>query len=181
MNFASYAQMALDLANVEPYDDPTDEDLVAFVDRTWPWLPVGLQPDEIGPLRQLHRDLRAVITADDDESAADALNALMQAYPVRPEVSGHPHGDAPPRWHLHLSREDATALSHAGAVCAMGLAVELLDIGFDRRGVCQHTTCADVYIDASPGGTRRYCSDSCQNRANVAAYRARKRAEQAEG
>ena len=61
------------------------------------------------------------------------------------------------------------------------LIYQLLDIGFDRRGVCQHTTCADVYIDASPGGTRRYCSDSCQNRANVAAYRARKRAEQAEG
>ena len=35
--------------------------------------------------------------------------------------------------------------------------------------------CADVYVDASPTHDRRYCSVTCQNRARVAAYRARRR------
>lgn len=178
MNFASYAQMAIDLANIEPYGEPSGEDLRAFVAATWPWIEGGLTEAEVPTLRQLHTDLRAVMTAGTDEEAADLLNRLLRENPVRPEISGHPHGDEPPRWHLHLSREDVPATVHAGAVCTMGLAVELLDIGMDRRGVCDHTTCADVYLDGSPGRTRRYCSDSCQNRANVAAYRARKRAEQ---
>jgi len=48
-----------------------------------------------------------------------------------------------------------------------------------RAGICtgrassgQH--CADAYIDASPGGQRRFCSVTCQNRARVAAWRQRR-------
>jgi predicted RNA-binding Zn ribbon-like protein len=34
-----------------------------------------------------------------------------------------------------------------------------------------------VFIDTSTSNTRRYCSERCMNRANVSAYRARKRGE----
>jgi predicted RNA-binding Zn ribbon-like protein len=34
-----------------------------------------------------------------------------------------------------------------------------------------------VFIDTSTGNTRRYCSERCMNRANVSAFRARKRDE----
>jgi predicted RNA-binding Zn ribbon-like protein len=34
-----------------------------------------------------------------------------------------------------------------------------------------------VFIDISTSNTRRYCSDRCMNRANVSAFRARKRGE----
>ena len=38
------------------------------------------------------------------------------------------------------------------------------------------TTCEHVYVDTSPNRSRRYCSERCSSRANVAAYRARRRA-----
>jgi predicted RNA-binding Zn ribbon-like protein len=63
----------------------------------------------------------------------------------------------------------------AGA--AMGLAVRLADLGLDRFGICQAAPCQGVFIDTSAGRTRRYCSDRCTNRANVTAFRARKRGE----
>jgi predicted RNA-binding Zn ribbon-like protein len=44
-----------------------------------------------------------------------------------------------------------------------------------RVGVCSGRRCADAYIDASPGGQRRFCSVTCQNRARVAAWRQRRR------
>jgi predicted RNA-binding Zn ribbon-like protein len=35
-----------------------------------------------------------------------------------------------------------------------------------------------VFIDTSVNRTRRYCSDRCASRANVTAYRARKRGDE---
>jgi len=43
-----------------------------------------------------------------------------------------------------------------------------------RVGTCTGRRCADAYIDASPGGQRRFCSVTCQNRARVAAWRRRR-------
>ncbi|MFI1990979.1 CGNR zinc finger domain-containing protein [Actinoplanes sp. NPDC020271] len=45
-----------------------------------------------------------------------------------------------------------------------------------RLGVCADHQCADVYVDASPAGRRRFCSLTCQNRARAAAFRERRRA-----
>lgn len=177
MDFAGYADLAIGLANVEPYEAPGHDDLVSFVRDRWSWLPdsVEFTDQDHAALTQLHHDLRAVMTADDDATAADRLNDLLRRHPVSPEISGHPHGDEDPGLHLHLHRGDGSVSEHVAAVCAMGLTIELLDTGFERRGSCGHSTCEDVFIDASPGCTRRYCSQRCQNRANVAAYRARKR------
>jgi hypothetical protein len=59
----------------------------------------------------------------------------------------------------------------------MGLAVRLTDLGIERFGVCQAPGCLGVFIDVSSSNTRRYCSERCMNRANVSAFRARKRGE----
>lgn len=45
-----------------------------------------------------------------------------------------------------------------------------------RLGVCRGPDCADVFVDESPAGTRRFCSLTCQNRQRARAYRARRRA-----
>jgi predicted RNA-binding Zn ribbon-like protein len=37
-----------------------------------------------------------------------------------------------------------------------------------------------VFIDTSANRTRRYCSERCTNRANVTAFRARKREEESQ-
>src|ERR1700751_5173640 len=59
----------------------------------------------------------------------------------------------------------------------MGLAGRLTDVGIDRFGICQAVGCPGVFIDTSTSKTRRYCSERCMNRANVSAYRARRRGE----
>jgi predicted RNA-binding Zn ribbon-like protein len=45
----------------------------------------------------------------------------------------------------------------------------------DRLRVCDAPDCADVLVDLSKNRSRRYCSTTCQNRTNVAAFRARRR------
>jgi predicted RNA-binding Zn ribbon-like protein len=77
---------------------------------------------------------------------------------------------------VHYTESGSVADKYAaGAV--MGLAVRLTDLGIERFGVCQAPGCRGVFIDISTSNTRRYCSDRCMNRANVSAFRARKRGE----
>ena len=59
----------------------------------------------------------------------------------------------------------------------MGLAFHLTEYGVDRLGLCEAAPCRNAYLDTSTNRSRRYCSDRCATRANVAAYRARKRLE----
>ena len=58
----------------------------------------------------------------------------------------------------------------------LGLANLVCDLGPTRLGVCAAAPCRRVFVDTSPNRSRRYCSDPCPSRANVAAYRARQRA-----
>jgi hypothetical protein len=60
------------------------------------------------------------------------------------------------------------------AAAALTLRHQLAGPGPDRLGVCTGRDCADAYVDASPGGRRRFCSVTCQNRARVAAWRQRR-------
>jgi predicted RNA-binding Zn ribbon-like protein len=58
----------------------------------------------------------------------------------------------------------------------MGLAMAFLDLGADRFGTCADPRCGGgVFIDTSRNRSRRYCSDRCASRANVAAHRERHR------
>ena len=50
---------------------------------------------------------------------------------------------------------------------------QLAEHGADRLGTCAGLRCADVFIDASPAGDRRFCSVTCQTRTRVAAFRRR--------
>jgi predicted RNA-binding Zn ribbon-like protein len=50
------------------------------------------------------------------------------------------------------------------------------ELGAGRLGVCDASACEQVFVDTSPNSSRRYCSDRCSSRANVAAYRARRKA-----
>ncbi|HUZ35291.1 MAG TPA: CGNR zinc finger domain-containing protein [Streptosporangiaceae bacterium] len=60
--------------------------------------------------------------------------------------------------------------------CLLTLYQQLILWGSSRRlGLCAGARCADVYVDSSPGGHKRFCSLTCQNRSRVAAFRARRR------
>ena len=75
---------------------------------------------------------------------------------------------------MHLTEGGRMADQYAvGAV--MGLATIVTDLGVDRLGLCQAPPCRRAYLDTSSNRSRRYCSERCASRANVAAYRARQK------
>jgi predicted RNA-binding Zn ribbon-like protein len=62
------------------------------------------------------------------------------------------------------------------AACTLAIHHHLLAWGDGHRlGLCEGVRCADVYVDSSSAGRRRFCSTTCQNRSRVAAFRARRR------
>ncbi|WP_219461683.1 CGNR zinc finger domain-containing protein [Nonomuraea rhizosphaerae] len=123
-------------------------------------------PDPPSEPARLRDALVAVFDAAPDEEAVVALlNALLVRHPVRPQLSAH-DGQ---RWHLHLAEDPA-------ACAVMGLAALVAELGADRLGRCQEARCSRAFLDTSSNRSRRYCSARCASRANVAAYRARRRA-----
>jgi predicted RNA-binding Zn ribbon-like protein len=91
---------------------------------------------------------------------------LLKETGIRPTLRTGPHG----------VRADWT-VDHPGdalvAAAAVTLRQHLADNNGERLGICTAVRCADVYVDASPVGHRRYCSITCQNRTRVAAFRRR--------
>ncbi|MEU7293864.1 CGNR zinc finger domain-containing protein [Streptomyces exfoliatus] len=137
---------------------------------------------DVTRFRAVRARLRAVFTAADEgdhTGAVDLLNSLLLEYPVSPQISGHDtlDEDGRPRWHMHLADHPSNATAGYAAIAAMGLAFHLTEFGADRLGLCQAPPCRNAYLDTSTNRSRRYCSDRCATRANVAAYRARKRLE----
>ncbi|NUK03635.1 CGNR zinc finger domain-containing protein [Streptomyces lunaelactis] len=137
---------------------------------------------DVTRFRSVRGRLRAVFTAadsGDETQAVDLLNSLLLEFPVSPQISGHDFRDEDgrPKWHMHLAEHPSNATAGYAAIAAMGLAFHLTEYGVDRLGLCQAAPCRNAYLDTSTNRSRRYCSDRCATRANVAAYRARKRLE----
>ena len=180
MDLNSYAELAVRLVNTAA-GAGEDGDRLASLDglralvADRQHLNTGVTRSDLDALQSLRAEFRAFFAAcadGDGEDAAARLNALLIQHPVHPQLSGH-DGQ---RWHVHYTESGSVADKYAaGAV--MGLAVRLTDLGIDRFGVCQAAGCRGVFIDVSTSNTRRYCSDRCMNRANVSAFRARKRGE----
>lgn len=186
MELASYADLAVRLVNTEEPDRHTDGlTTVEAVRRLFGSGSRGLKLADEGDLprlRSVRIRLRAVFesAAEGDETrAVNLLNELLTEYPVSPLVSGHGLLDdrGRPQWHMHLAENANTATAVFAAGASMGLAVHLTQHGVDRLGICQAAPCRNAYLDTSTNRSRRYCSDRCATRANVAAYRARKREE----
>jgi predicted RNA-binding Zn ribbon-like protein len=184
VDLSSYAELAVRLVNTDSLGHEggdvlsTMDGLRALVaDREH--LNHGIARADLEKLRQLRDEFRAFFVACSHGNGADAaarLNELLMQYPVHPQLSGH-DGQA---WHVHYTESGSMSDKYA-AGAAMGLAVRLADLGMERFGVCQAAPCLGVFIDTSAGRTRRYCSDRCTNRANVNAFRARKRSEDPQG
>jgi predicted RNA-binding Zn ribbon-like protein len=179
----SYAELAVRLVNTEG-GGGEDGDRLTSVDglRTLvadrEHLSAGTRND-LEALRGLRGEFRAFFAAcaaGDGTDAAARLNALLIQHPVHPQLSGH-DGQT---WHVHYTESGSVADKYA-AGAAMGLAVRLTDLGIERFGVCQAAGCLGVFIDSSTSNTRRYCSERCMNRANVSAFRARRRSDEEPG
>ncbi len=173
MDFVRYAERAATLVNA-PLNE--HEDLRAFLDDRQ-WLVASLVDRDTGSLRRAQRDLRPIFEASslgEEETVVSRLNDLLGRHPITPYIAGH---DAQ-TWHLHVSNRSSSVAELLIAESLLGLATLVCDLSPTRLGVCSATTgCTDVFVDTSPNRSRRYCSDRCSSRANVAAYRARRRAE----
>lgn len=184
MELASYADLAVRLVNTEePGRGKDGLTTVEAVRRLFSGGGRGVKladESDLPRLRSVRIRLRAVFeSADegDEARAVNLLNELLAEYPVSPVVSGHGLLDAEgrPQWHMHLAENANTATALFATGASMGLAVHLTEHGVDRLGICEAAPCRNAYLDTSTNRSRRYCSDRCATRANVAAYRARKR------
>jgi predicted RNA-binding Zn ribbon-like protein len=176
VELASYADRAVSLVNTaDPY---RHRDTLTTCEQAKELLaPEGrcrVTNADVAELRAIRDRLREVFDAAESgrvPRAVQVLNSLMKQYPIRPVVTDHDGAS----WHLHLAEGAPTIAAVYGAKAAMGLAVQATELGFDRLGVCQAAPCREVFIDTSTNRSRRYHSDRCATRANVAAYRARRK------
>ncbi|MEE1757271.1 CGNR zinc finger domain-containing protein [Streptomyces sp. SP18CS02] len=186
MELAYYSDYAVRLVNTE--EPARNKDSLTSVEAVRELFGAASQmarranDADVTRLRSVRARLRAVFAAADSgdhTQAVDLLNSLLLEFPVSPQISGHDHLDetGSPRWHMHLADHPSNATAGYAAIAAMGLAFHLTEFGADRLGLCQASPCRNAYLDTSTNRSRRYCSDRCATRANVAAYRARKRLE----
>lgn len=187
MELAYYSDYAVRLVNSEEPKRGTDA--LTSVEAVRELFGAGSQAAgragdaDVTRLRAVRIRLRGIFEAADEGDevrAVDLLNALMLEFPVSPQISGHDYLDdatGRPDWHMHLADHAANASAAYSATACMGLAVQLTTLGVDRLGICEAAPCRNAYVDTSTNRSRRYCSDRCATRANVAAYRARKRLE----
>lgn len=111
--------------------------------------------------------LHPVFATADPRECARLVTDLLTETAVRPEVGTE---ELRPYAGWSVADEGPAVLASA----AVALRAHLAGPGPDRLGVCAGSRCADVYVDVSPGGRRRFCSVTCQNRARIAAFRSRR-------
>jgi len=176
MDFVRYAERSASLVNADLADA---ERLVHFLDER-AWLHDQVVEKDATVLRRFVKELRPVFEASNDgdvHAVVDQLNALLAKHPVTPYIAGHGSADSGPgRFHMHVADRDSTVSELLVAESLMGLSTLVCDLGATRLGVCDAASCSNVFVDTSPNQSRRYCSDRCSSRANVAAYRARQKA-----
>jgi hypothetical protein len=117
------------------------------------------------------RTLRPFFEATGLAEAMAMLNGLMLEIPMHPHLADHePHG-----LHMHYAPPSSRLVERFRATTLMNLAELIVEHGLGRTGVCAAEGCDRVYADTSRAGRRRFCSETCANRTNVAAFRARRR------
>lgn len=173
MDFIRYAERAAALVNADLHDEEALREHLA--DRSW--LHRSVVADDVESVRAFQAELRTVFEASDADDVAlvvSSLNDLLAEHPVTPMISDHD----PDNLHMHVANRAASVAELLVGEALMGLANLVCDLGATRLGTCSEPRCDHVYVDTSPNQSRRYCSDRCSSRANVAAFRARRRAEQ---
>ena len=169
MDFVRYAEQSAALLNADLSDVSALNEHLG--DREW--LVAQSLDRDCMLLRKFQRELRPVFEASsrgEGGAVVEQLNELMVSHPITPQISDHA-GDL----HIHAASKSQSVAELLVGEALIGLAFLVCDVGPTRLGICDATPCTNVYVDTSPNQSRRYCSDRCSSRANVAAYRARQK------
>ena len=169
--FGDGAQLAADLVNTRGWISGKErltsvEDVRVFLaahDTTR-----RVTKADIPKLLGLRERLREIFLAGDDELVRGRINALLAAFPTRPQLAGGEPG-------VTFEPTGTDATSWIGAQVALGLAFFIARHGTNRLGICHASDCADAYIDSSKNSNKRYCSGDCARLESVRAFRERKR------
>jgi predicted RNA-binding Zn ribbon-like protein len=159
-----------------------DEDQLTTVDeleelvraQLWSGPRTGDQA-ELTAVRALRPMLARFWSADKD-TVVDIVNQVLRDCHALPQLVKHDQWD----YHVHATDPAAPLADRMAVEAAMAMADVIRIDELGRLQVCGGDDCQDVYVDLSKNRSRRFCSATCGNRANVAAYRAR-RAEPAPG
>jgi predicted RNA-binding Zn ribbon-like protein len=171
VDFVRYAESSAALLNA----DLTDREALVGYLTPRAWLQPQVVDKDVTALRRFQRDLRPAFeasAADDAQGVVDVLNALLERHPITPRIADH----NPANLHIHVANRAASVADLLIGESLLGLANLICDLGPTRLGVCAAAPCTNVYVDTSPNQSRRYCSERCSSRANVAAFRARQKA-----
>jgi predicted RNA-binding Zn ribbon-like protein len=126
---------------------------------------------ELDAVRRLRPRLERLWQMNEDD-AADVVNTLLREADALPQLVKHDIWD----YHLHATPSDAPLADRMAVEAAMAFADVIRTGQLDRLRVCAAEDCQSVHVDLSKNRSRRFCSTSCSNRTNVAAYRIRQAA-----
>lgn len=145
-------------------------DLVRFA-QEWQWSKVGRQSAaDVAAVRALRPVLLRFWTLDED-AAADLVNRMLAEANALPRLVKHDDWE----YHLHAVPDQSPLAQRMAVEFAMAMVDVVRTQQLDRLRHCAAEDCQDVYVDLSKNSSRRFCSTTCGNRENVAAYRARRR------
>lgn len=143
--------------------------LDAFVQQ-WGW--TGSRrgdAEEVEAVRALRPRLRALWELDED-GVVELVNQLLSEARALPQLIAHGNWG----YHLHATPSQAPLADRLAVEAAMAFVDVVRLRELDRLSTCSADDCDDVLVDLTKNRSRRYCSTSCANRVNVAAFRARR-------
>jgi predicted RNA-binding Zn ribbon-like protein len=181
VDYGSYTdasvRLMVELANsYDPRQDPPERlpdtaAVTGFLGRHRMLGPNTVRQHDVTELHQLRARIRRVFEASNEAAALDELNGLLGGAGVTPWIARTPAGRE-----IFFAPQDAPLARRVTCDAGLGLAMMMTDHA-DRLKICAAPDCANVFVDESRNRSRRWCSDRCSGRVNVAASRSRKRAE----
>lgn len=122
-------------------------------------------------VRDLRTKIRGLWLSETLDDLAEEINPLLGRTQISVQVEPD---DA--NLNLRFDMLQETPLIQRLAIeCARGLIAIVQHYGLERMCYCAADPCQDVFVDTSRNKSRRFCSDRCANRYNVAAYRDRQK------
>ncbi len=154
---------------------PDPASLDVFV-QAWGWTGDRTHDEaELDAVRRLRPRLEKIWELTEDD-AASLVNTLLREANALPQLVKHDIWD----YHLHATPSDAPLADRMAVEAAMAFTDVIRTGQLDRLRVCAAEDCQSVHVDLSKNRSRRFCSTSCSNRTNVAAYRTRQAAQKQE-
>ena len=124
---------------------------------------------ELDAVRALRPRLAVLWDMTEDE-AVGLVNTLLRDASALPQLVKHDGWE----YHIHAASPDAPLADRMAVDAAMAFADAIRTDELARLRLCAAADCDDVLVDLSKNRSRRFCSLTCANRVNVAAYRSRR-------